>query len=133
MPSDDIEGCVVLIVLEELAVELRYDRPLLLIRRDAVVLLIRCYWRLEVSFVRTAIGSDRSKVRNAEVSFVYFSHPTTVEVILSLSFNVVLDSAGNHDDLFRPDVQFAKLCRYVKCTLLWNNNQVSISGIERCP
>lgn len=42
VPGDYVEGRVVLIVFEKLTIELGNNFPLLLIGRDAVILLVSC-------------------------------------------------------------------------------------------
>ena len=83
MPSDDVKGSVVLLVLEGFTTESGNNCIMFLVFGDTVVFAKRCMGSFKVSFICTSVCANWTKVRDGEVTLEYFGYPASVELASS--------------------------------------------------
>jgi hypothetical protein len=121
MPSNHVEGGMVLLVLEEFTGELADYLPLF------AAIFVPCNWCLEMHWISQAVRTNWAEVWQHEMRLIGFTDPSSRGL---RHLNLKLDASLDDADLLRLDTYFSKLCGNGQGALLWDNEHIAISRVE---
>ncbi len=123
MPSDNVKWRVVVLYLKEFPLEFVNYSPFF------HYIFIPCNWDLKVSWISHAVWANGSKVRNHEMTFIYFSDISSRFPIKNIDRK--LDTSLNDTNFKWFNSHLSKLSFHQQGSMLWNNQQVSVRRIKR--